>query len=46
MKVLVTQSDSLQSHEPQASLYMEFSRKEYWSGLLSPFSRGSSQPRY
>ena len=24
---------------------MEFSRPEYWSGQLFPFSRGSSQPR-
>ena len=30
----------------QASLSMEFSRKEYWSGLLAiPFSRESSWPR-
>ena len=24
---------------------MEFSRQEYWSGLVIPFSRWSSQPR-
>ena len=29
-------SDSLQPLESQAPLYTEFSRKEYWSGLLSP----------
>ena len=29
----------------QAPLFMEFSRKEYQSGLAIPFSRGSFQPR-
>ena len=29
----------------QAPLSMGFSRHEYWSGFLLPFSRGSSQPR-
>ena len=32
-------SDSLQPHvlcNPQAPLFMEFSRQEYWSGLLFP----------
>ena len=29
----------------QASLSMEFSRQEYWSGAAISFSRGSSQPR-
>ena len=30
---------------PQAPLFMEFSRKEYWSGTSFPSPRGSSQPR-
>ena len=29
----------------QAPLSMRFSRQGYWSGLLSPFFRGSSPPR-
>ena len=29
----------------QAPLFIEFSRQEYWSGLLFPFSRGPSQSR-
>ena len=29
----------------QASLSMEFSRHEYWSGSVVPSSRGSSQPK-
>ena len=29
----------------QASLSVEFSRQEYWSGLPISFSGGSSQPR-
>ena len=29
----------------QAPMPMGFSRQEYWSGLLCPSSRGSSQPR-
>ena len=29
----------------QASLFMGFSRRDYWSGLPFPFSRGSSWPR-
>ena len=29
----------------QAPLSMGFSRQEYWSGVATPFSKGSSQPR-
>ena len=29
----------------QAPLSMEFSRQEYWSGLLAALLRGTSQPR-
>ena len=29
----------------QARLSMEFSRQEYWSGVVISFSRGSSRPR-
>ena len=29
----------------QVPLSMEYSRQEYWSGLLFPYSRGSSWPR-
>ena len=29
----------------QTSLSMQFSRQEYWSGAIIPFSRGSSLPR-
>ena len=29
----------------QASWSMDFSRQEYWRGVASSFSRGSSQPR-
>ena len=39
-------SDSLRPHGAcQASLSMEFSRQEYWSGFAMPSSRGSSEPR-
>ena len=40
MKVLVTQSSQtlrdLMDYSPPASSVMEFSRQEYWSGLLFP----------
>ena len=48
MCVLVAKQHSIlcdpMDRSPQ-SMSMEFSRPEYWSGLLFPFSRGSSQPR-
>ena len=49
MCVLVAQSYltlwDLVDCNPQASLSMEFSKQEYWSGLPFPSPRGSSWPR-
>ena len=42
-------SNSLQPHEPQTSLSMEFSRQEYWSRLSFPapgdLSNSGIEPR-
>jgi len=44
MLVASVMSDSLWPPCLQASLFMEFSRQEYWSGLLFPFSGDLPNP--
>jgi len=44
LKLCSTLCDPM-DHNTPSSLSMRFPRQEYWSGFVTPSSRGSSQPR-